>query len=530
MKAAEILSRLECVKKTADRHVARCKAHNDKTPSLSITEKGNRVLLKCFAGCTTESVCAAMGITLADLFTTEKQPRNGSPKPHIVAIYDYRDESGKLLLQAVRFEPKDFRQRAPDATAPDGWRWTTKDVRRVLYRLPEIIRDVQRGLPIVICEGEKDADALAKLGFSATCNLGGAGKWRTEYSETLRGAQVFIIADKDEPGRAHAQAVALSLHGVASFVAVLELPDRNGKACKDISDFIFAGATVADIQTELDAAKKWTPLNTETTEKSFAVPEMELPVSQGSIEAETPLHFKNDIGFADAFVQRHAGTIRYCSDEACWLLFDKEEGWRRDAKGEVKSLFAAYARELYNEALKAAAGTEPELGNKMIARVAALGNKKRIDPALSFAQCSAAIVVRADELDSDPYLVGVKNGVVNLKDGTFQPHCPENLVTRRLDVTFDGKALAPIWEKFLQDVQPSADMRSFLRRLVGYSLTGDIREHVLPFHYGTGANGKGTFLEQTLLKLCGSYGAKLTDSLVFASDRGAVPHLEIANL
>ena len=259
MTTAEILSRLECVKKTADGHIARCPGHDDNNPSLSVTEKPDRTLAYCHAGCTPEAICAAIGIKTADLFSNEKPQRNGSAKPRLVATYDYRDESGKLLLQAVRFEPKDFRQRAPDATAPDGWRWSTKDVRRVLYRLPEILRDVKRGLPIVVCEGEKDADALAKLGFSATCNLGGAGKWRTEYSETLRGAQVFIVADKDEPGRAHAQAVAASLHGVASFVAVLELPDRNGKTVKDASDFISAGATAADAQTELEASPEWKP-------------------------------------------------------------------------------------------------------------------------------------------------------------------------------------------------------------------------------------------------------------------------------
>ena len=260
MRTAEILSRLECVKKTADGHIARCPAHDDKTPSLSVTEKGDRVLLKCFAGCTTESVCAAAGVKLADLFNGEKPRRNGSTaKPQIVATYDYTDEAGKLLLQAVRLAPKDFRQRAPDSTAPDGWRWKTEGVRRVLYRLPEIIRDVQRGLPIVVCEGEKDVAALVKLGLSATCNLGGAGKWRPEYSETLRGAQVFIIADRDAPGRKHAQEVAASLHSVASFVAVLELPDRGGETVKDAHDFISAGATAADVQTELEAAKEWTP-------------------------------------------------------------------------------------------------------------------------------------------------------------------------------------------------------------------------------------------------------------------------------
>jgi len=103
-------------------------------------------------------------------------------------------------------------------------------------------------------------------------------------------------------------------------------------------------------------------------------------------------------------------------------------------------------------------------------------------------------------------------------------------VTRRLAVAFDAAAAAPTWEKFLAEVQPEPEMREFLQRLCGYALTGEIREHCLPFHYGGGANGKGTFLEHGMLKLSGNYGAKLTDSLVYVSDRGTLPYLELANL
>lgn len=189
--------------------------------------------------------------------------RNGTSR--IVATYDYTDEHGNLLYQSVRYEPKDFKQRRPDATAPDGWTWSTKGVRRVLHRLPEVLRDVQRRLPIVVCEGEKDVAALVALGFSATCNVGGASeskeksKWLPEYSDTLRGVPVYVIADKDPAGRNHAAQVAASLQGKASFVAVVELPDFNGRTVKDAADFIAAGATVADVQAALDAAQEWHP-------------------------------------------------------------------------------------------------------------------------------------------------------------------------------------------------------------------------------------------------------------------------------
>ena len=226
-----------------------------------MTQASDRVLIDCKAGCSFEAVCAAAGVKPSELFNGTQPQRNGKLGRELAA-YNYTDESGNLLLQAVRFEGKEFRQRTPDGKG--GWTWKLGNVRRVLYRLPEIIRDVKRGLPVVVCEGEKDCDALAKLGFSTTCNLGGASKpgdkkWRPEYSETLRGARVYVVADKDEPGRTHAANVAASLAGVASFVAVLELPNFAGRAVKDAADFIGAGAGVGEIQAELEAAPEWKP-------------------------------------------------------------------------------------------------------------------------------------------------------------------------------------------------------------------------------------------------------------------------------
>jgi hypothetical protein len=183
---------------------------------------------------------------------------NGSSK--IVATYDYTDEAGALLFQCVRYQPKDFRQRRPDGKG--GWIWGIQGIRRVLYRFPELLDGLKRGLPVIVTEGEKDGDRLAKLGFPAvvTCNPLGAGKWREEYSETFRGATVFVIADKDKDGRSHVQQVAVSLHGRAKRVAVLELPDRNGYKVKDASDWLAAGGTVRELAELLHAASEWTPI------------------------------------------------------------------------------------------------------------------------------------------------------------------------------------------------------------------------------------------------------------------------------
>jgi DNA primase len=256
MEITALLPRLQGVKKTGSGWMARCPAHDDRTASLSISEGSNgRTLLHCHAGCTVESICAKLDLTLADLFPP-KDTRNGK---RIAATYDYHDRNGKLVFQVVRFEPKDFRQRKPDATAPDGWTWNTKGVDKVLFRLPEILHDIAGGKILFAAEGEKDALVLAELGISATTNPGGAGKWREDYSETLRGCDCVVIADKDKAGREHAAQVATSLHGKAKSVRVIELPDVDGKPVKDAADYFNAGATVEDFIAQVDNATEWTP-------------------------------------------------------------------------------------------------------------------------------------------------------------------------------------------------------------------------------------------------------------------------------
>jgi 5S rRNA maturation endonuclease (ribonuclease M5) len=215
--------------------------------------------LKCFAGCTLESIMGTLGLKLADLFP----PRTGNgadPKGRIVATYDYTDEAGKLLFQCVRYEPKDFKQRRPDPQRPGTWVWNLKDTRRVLYRLPDVLAGLKKGRTAFIVEGEKDANALAGAGFVATCNPMGSGKWLPEHTETLRGAKrVVVIPDKDEPGRRHAQAVASSLQAVAKKVVLIELPDRAGHAVKDTADWFCAGGTAEELKAIVETAPEFTP-------------------------------------------------------------------------------------------------------------------------------------------------------------------------------------------------------------------------------------------------------------------------------
>lgn len=216
-----------------------CPAHDDRTPSLSVNRGNKGVVITCQAGCETKDVVDLLGLTMGDLFDEDRPPRDH--KPEIVATYDYTDEEGQPLYQVVRFEPKDFRQRR---RGHDGeWQWSITDTRRVLYRLPRVIEAVQRGFTIYVVEGEKDVHAIEGAGGTATCNSGGAGKWRDEYSRVLAGAEVVVVADKDGPGRKHAHNVQASIECAGGHTTMVEA--RTGK---DPADHLGAGHTLQDLR------------------------------------------------------------------------------------------------------------------------------------------------------------------------------------------------------------------------------------------------------------------------------------------
>jgi hypothetical protein len=178
-------------------------------------------------------------------------PASGS-KPHLVKTYDYVDENSDLLFQVCRYEPKGFKQRRPNGKG--DWIWKLGDVRRVLYRLPELLESLANQHAVFVVEGERDADRLWSLNVPATTCPQGAGKWREEYSPQFAGATVYILQDNDEPGRAHAQQVARSLYAVGAVAYVVELPSH-----KDASEWLDNGGTVEQLWQLAEQSPRWGP-------------------------------------------------------------------------------------------------------------------------------------------------------------------------------------------------------------------------------------------------------------------------------
>ena len=232
--------------------MATCPAHDDAKASLSITQGTDQpVAMVCLAGCDTADVLDAIGLGFPDISAPRGAQRPAgewTPRGPAVAVYDYTDENGMLLFQVLRTADKLFLQRRPDASARTGWRWNLDRVPRVPYRLPQLVEAVRRGETVWIAEGEKDVHALVDAGAVATCNPGGAAKWKPDYDRHFSGATVNVVADKDEPGRKHALHVAEALRSAGATVRILEALEG-----KDAADHLAAGHsldTFAVIQSE----------------------------------------------------------------------------------------------------------------------------------------------------------------------------------------------------------------------------------------------------------------------------------------
>ena len=231
----EFIERLEDARPSAGGFTALCPAHDDSNASLSVHEGDNGLIVHCHAGCSFDDIVRALGLAPSDMFF-HSTGNYATPE----AVYQYRDEAGELIFETVRFPGKKIKQRH---VGPDGemvW-GLPKSVRRVLYRLPELIAAVAQGRTIYITEGEKDADALVALGLAATCNPLGAGKWRDEFANYLVGANVIIFADRDESGRNHAYRIKDSLTGKAAGIWL-----QQAKVGKDVSDHLAAGLSISE--------------------------------------------------------------------------------------------------------------------------------------------------------------------------------------------------------------------------------------------------------------------------------------------
>lgn len=156
----------------------------------------------------------------------------------VVDEYVYEDKDGNPYLKVRRHEPKSFSQQHWA-----GGKWVTGKPPgpKIPYRLPQLLAAAPEE-PIFVCEGEKDADAVAGLGLISTCASEGAGNWTIDLDPWFQGRKfINVVADNDEAGRAHALLVARQLARVADEVRIIDFPELSVKG--DVFDWIASGGT-----------------------------------------------------------------------------------------------------------------------------------------------------------------------------------------------------------------------------------------------------------------------------------------------
>jgi putative DNA primase/helicase len=231
-----------------------------------------------------------------------------------------------------------------------------------------------------------------------------------------------------------------------------------------------------------------------------------------------------DLGNAQRVVALHGGDLRYCHPWKSWLIWDGRR-WRPDDTAESVRRVKDTLTRLYTSVAGqikelGPAGDDEEHKAKLTTLTKLLGhchkweNAQKIAACLQLATSEPKIPVLPAQLDVDPFLFNVQNGELDLRTGQRRDHQRSDLITKLAPVQYDADAQCPLWLRFLERVMDSnADLIGYLQRVVGYSLTGDVREHCLWFFHGAGANGKSTFLG-TVLALVGDYGIQAVPELL----------------
>ena len=518
MTTAEIADRLKG-KKTANGWECNCPAHQDKNASLSIAEGDNgKTIVKCFAGCDFDSICAAAGLDKKDFFG---DATTGQQRSRIVAEYSYQDAEGREIFQVVRFEPKDFRQRVRDGV---GWRWSLKGVTRQLYRLPQVLAAKDAGKIVFVVEGEKDVGALESIGCTATCNAGGAGKWEPQYTETLTGMNVVILPDQDAAGKKHCNLVGKALSGVCKSVRVVNLP------VKDAAEWVAQGNAKKELADLVRAAPFWelTPEQPETSDQDLGDARKVTSADNGAKggRPKAPLHADTAERYANEALRDEGSHLLVRHWHGQWYAF-KGNGWREIADIEIQGRLVTWLQ------------NDEELRSHANANYAASAMLNLRSHNICGLTESVEKPCWLDTGESAKNWVAFKNGVVvNVwkyaetlaKGETPGADCvrdlsPDFFSSDFVEYDWNPDCYAERFHAYLERVQPATDNAVAICEMMGLLMADSTRYEVFWQLYGSGSNGK-TVLLDVIKAMVGSHNVSFVTLPALIESFGAWPVAE----
>jgi len=528
--------------------------NNDRTPSLSITVRANgSIRVTCFVNDNWDEVLAANGLKRHELYPPghDRGLRSGGAGPStspaaspVDGNSDGNGEKPKHDWGTIETAAEWFRKRQEFNDTGESTVSTYKDAEgvRVLMwvaRVDYIDKDgkpdktcmpfhprdgkgcfsgdpkgelplynlaaVMKADTVYLVEGEKCADALIKLGLPATTWSHGTSSWKRTDLGPLAGKKVNISPDRDAPGRKAATGIAGALCGLESEVRKVEPAVDEGLDIADLVDRLGESRDDEDIRQGIvesfENVEPWKP---------SAEPE---PADDGG-----PFHF-TELGNTNRFLSEHRDDIHWCDHTGGWFVWRRGQ-WVIDERRRVERLVNKTVTNLRVEIAKKYILPD-EARRRAYAHLKSTEKANGVSAILSLARHHVAIGL--DDMDQDNWLLTARNGTVDLRTGALLKHCRDHKITKMAPVVYDADAECPTWLQFLDDVfKKNADLIEFVRRSVGYSMTGDVSEQVFFLMFGTGCNGKTTFLE-IITKMLGDHAVATTPETFLRKRDDTVP-------
>ncbi|MDF9409063.1 MAG: hypothetical protein A4E52_01864 [Pelotomaculum sp. PtaB.Bin013] len=527
-KLQNLLSKLSGVKPSGNGHVAHCPgdghAHGDKNRSLSVTVVDNKILLNCFTGCDPKEILNKLDMTWADLFPDSEQKTitatggltidalakdKGFPTDFLTSLGVSQGRNHVKIRYSLEDGTPAPRQRIRVALkAKDGSKWARGKGAVIPYGLWKLPEAREKGF-IVFVEGESDSWTLWYHDFPALGFPGAdmAGKLKLKHVDGI--PKIYAVREPDQGGEAFIAGITKQFsswktwQGELFEVRLSELTgakDPNDLHKREQSKFkeIFQNALDTAMRIEIKYEEK-------KSEKK-AVQDI---IAQGN--------FLTDLGNAARLVSNYGQNIRYCYQWGKWLLWDGKR-WVKDNTGGIYRLAKETVRRMYAEASDI---PDEDTRRALVNHALKSESEARLRAMVNLAQSEPGIPVTTEELDKDQWLLNCLNGTLDLRTGELRPHKREDLSTKIIPVEYNPEAKCPMFEKFLNDIfAENENLITFMRKAIGYSLTGSTREQVVFILYGTGANGKSVLIA-LIMSLLGDYALQTpTETLMVQKNEG----------
>jgi P4 family phage/plasmid primase-like protien len=494
--------------------------------SVFLDDSGGAICRKCFNTKNGDGIATLRWLTGDDFLTTVNRVAdylgitrtNGHAKPDLLTIVCRSKrmpiESAKTYGAHVAQRGKMDVVRFPvvneagehhshfDLSDDGGKGWFAKGNGKSGLFLPIVAggrpRLPQAGETWIVCEGVKDAAGYHSIGRLA-CGTP-SDQLAVKYARLFRDCNVVVMPDRKADAEAKALQSAARLFGVAASVRIGTLPLAIGGDKDDARDVLAMRDGETLLRRAIDDAAPWEP----PKPKASAPPALSQPDG------------RTDAANARRLAAKHGMAVRWCDPWGKWLVWDGKR-WVIDDQRRIDALAKGVANDLWTEAATIAPNSDRDTVQAMLSFARASNGANGVRNALTLARSESDIPILPGTLDTDPWLLNVANGTIDLRTGNTRQHSRSDYLTKLSPVVFDANADCPRWKQFLLEVfDGNKNLVRFIGRAAGYSITGHTSERCLFFLHGKGRNGKTTFVS-TLQKMLGDYAVSITTEMLMVS-------------